>query len=79
MRASIVDFKTDRAVPAGPDHVNAAYVTQLALYRRLVGEATGLTTVRAFLVWTAGPSVIELDERQMRAALDAIGVLPGSA
>ena len=77
--AAFVDFKTDRRIPAGSDDISAAYITQLSLYRRLVSEATGLANVRAFLVWTAGPAVIELSLTDMRAALVAIGVLPVGA
>lgn len=78
-RVRIVDFKTDRRFPAGADHVDPAHVTQLALYRRLVGRATGLDDIRAFLVWTAGPAILELNAIDMDAALDAIGVLPAGA
>lgn len=77
--ARIVDFKTDRRVPAGADDLDPAYVTQLALYSRLVREATGLDQVRAFLVWTAGPAIVELTETEMDAALASLGVLPSSA
>ena len=34
----ILDFKTDRAVPAGASAVDPAYVLQLAIYRRLIRE-----------------------------------------
>ncbi len=77
--ARIVDFKTDRRIPSGSEDVNIAYITQLALYRRLVREATGLANVLTFLVWTAGPAIIALNDVEMGAALDAIGVLPEGA
>ncbi|HSM42486.1 MAG TPA: UvrD-helicase domain-containing protein, partial [Afifellaceae bacterium] len=75
-RAAIVDFKTDRIVPAEPGAVEPAYVTQLALYRRLVSEATGRVDVDVALVWTAGPAVMRLPADMLDRALSAIGVLP---
>jgi ATP-dependent helicase/nuclease subunit A len=76
----IVDFKTDRSIPAGPGDVDPAYITQLALYRRLVAQARGMADgaahVETALVWTAGPVVMPLSAALLDGALAAIGVLP---
>jgi len=77
--ARIVDFKTDRTIPASPDDVDPAYITQLALYRRLVAQASGMAKVEAALVWTAGPVIMPLAPAILDDALAAIGVLPTKA
>ncbi len=50
----LVDFKTDRAVPATPAEADPAYILQLALYRRLLMEMEPGAPVSATLVFTAG-------------------------
>ena len=64
----IADFKTARPPRSGepPPHAEAA---QLALYRALLREAYPSHRVRAFLVWTAGPLVRELDDADLEGAL----------
>ena len=54
----IADFKTGRPHPL--ETVPNAYVAQLALYRASVEPLYPGRKVRAFLVWTSGPSVLEL-------------------
>jgi ATP-dependent helicase/nuclease subunit A len=78
-RVQIADFKTDRAIPAGSDAVDPAYLTQLALYRRLVMQASGASSAEAMLVWTSGPVIMKLPEALLEDALSAIGVLPMAA
>jgi ATP-dependent helicase/nuclease subunit A len=70
----IVDFKTDRTVPAAPERVAPAYVLQLALYRRLLMEMDRGVDVRASLVWTAGPRVMPIPAALMEAALGTLGI-----
>lgn len=45
----VVDFKTNRVVP---DAVPPAYVAQLALYHRLLGERSAGRTIRCAILWT---------------------------
>jgi ATP-dependent helicase/nuclease subunit A len=65
----IVDFKTDRDVPAGPDDVADPYVGQLALYRALLSSLYPDRTVRAALVFVAGPALIEIPEKRLESVL----------
>ncbi len=65
----IVDFKTDRDVPAGPDGVADQYVGQLALYRALLSSLYPDKTVRAALVFVAGPALIEIPEKRLESVL----------
>ncbi len=63
----IADFKTGR--PHDLTTVQAAYVTQLALYRAAVAPLYPGLPVRAFLVWTTGPAVLELPAERLDKAL----------
>ena len=56
----IVDFKTNRPPPQSADGVTLAYRRQLALYRALLQQIYPGCTVRAFLLWTATPRLMEI-------------------
>jgi ATP-dependent helicase/nuclease subunit A len=66
----IADYKTDRVVPHALDEVKP-YVTQLALYRAVLSRIYPGKNVRAALLFTAGPVLIEVPAAAMEAALDA--------
>ncbi|WP_249692692.1 double-strand break repair helicase AddA [Stappia sp. WLB 29] len=68
----ILDFKTDRRVPEGPQEIGEAYVVQLAVYRRLLADIWPGRAVRAALVYTAGPKLVELPGETMDAAVAAL-------
>lgn len=65
----VVDYKTNRPPPERPDEVPAAYVAQLALYRALLGPLYPDRPVRAALLFTETPRLIELPEGALAAAL----------
>lgn len=71
----IVDYKTNRPPPREIAKVPAAYVTQMAAYRALLQQIYPGTRVRAALLWTEGPFLMELPENLMEAALGQ-GALP---
>ncbi len=75
--AHILDFKTNRVVPGSAAEVDPAYVLQLALYRHLVARIAPGRPVRATLVYTAGPAIIDIPPAAMDAALAHIGVAEG--
>ena len=56
----IVDYKTDRTVPETPGDVPEAYRAQLAAYKALVSRIWPGRSVRAALLWTAAPRLMEL-------------------
>ena len=68
----IADFKS--GAPRELDDIPAAYVAQLALYARAAGQLWPGRSVRAILVWTAGPASVELPETHLSAALDRLGM-----
>ncbi len=65
----IVDYKTDRAVPRRLAEVPKPYVGQLALYRAVLALIYPEKTIRAALVFTEAPSVMEVSGVAMEAAL----------
>ncbi|MEX2647965.1 MAG: double-strand break repair helicase AddA [Alphaproteobacteria bacterium] len=58
------DYKSDRAPPADAAGVPPAYRRQLALYGALLREVFPGRRVRAILVWTEGPTVMELPDSE---------------
>ncbi len=56
----VVDYKTDRAMPESPDEVSAAYLAQLAAYAVLAGRLHPDKPLRAAILWTALPRLMEL-------------------
>jgi ATP-dependent helicase/nuclease subunit A len=68
----IADYKTDRIVPHRLDQVPPPYMKQLALYRAVLARIYPDRTVRAALIFTAGPRVLELTAAGMDEALAAL-------
>jgi ATP-dependent helicase/nuclease subunit A len=67
----IADFKSDRARPERIEEVPPGYVRQLALYRALLMQLYPGRPVRAALVWTEVPELMELSLTALDAALVA--------
>jgi ATP-dependent helicase/nuclease subunit A len=65
----IGDFKTNREPPRRIEEVPPAYVRQLALYRALLQKLYPDRPVRAALVWSEVPDLMELSEAVMDQAL----------
>ncbi|HMK70317.1 MAG TPA: double-strand break repair helicase AddA [Xanthobacteraceae bacterium] len=65
----IADYKTDRSAPRGLAEVPPPYVAQLALYRAVLARLYPEKTIRAALVFTDGPAVMELPGPALEAAL----------
>jgi ATP-dependent helicase/nuclease subunit A len=62
----VADYKTNSPPPRRLEDVPEAYVTQLALYRGLLSQVFPGRPVRALLIWTEIPDLMELPA----AALD---------
>jgi ATP-dependent helicase/nuclease subunit A len=65
----IVDFKTNRAPPAEVAEAPAAYIRQLALYRAVLKKLYPQLPVRAALLWTETPELMEILAPVLDAAL----------
>lgn len=56
----LADFKTGHEVPQAADAVPVAYLRQMAAYRAVLMQALPGRSVRAWLVYTTGPRILEL-------------------
>ena len=65
----IADFKTNRPAPRRIEEVPPAYVRQLALYRAVLQKLYPDKAVRAALIWTEVPDLMELSSEVLDAAL----------
>ena len=65
----IGDFKTNRPAPRRIEEVPPAYVSQLALYRAVLTKLYPDKLVRAALIWTEVPDLMELSGEALDAAL----------
>jgi ATP-dependent helicase/nuclease subunit A len=65
----IVDYKTNHAPPQLAAEAPAAYVRQLALYRAVLQKLYPLLPVRAALLWTETPDLMEILAPALDAAL----------
>lgn len=68
----VADFKTTARAPYPGQSPPRSYVAQLALYRKLLQEIYPDKRIRAFLIWTAGPTIHEVMEPEMESALTLI-------
>jgi len=65
----IADYKTNRPAPKRIDQVPAGYRKQLALYRAVLRQLYPGKAVRAALIWTEVPDLMELSAEALDAAL----------
>jgi len=70
----IADFKTDRSPPERAEDVPDSYVTQLALYRAVLGRLYTDRKVRVALIYTEKPALIEIPGSALDAALTRLNV-----
>ncbi|MGO9360945.1 MAG: double-strand break repair helicase AddA [Xanthobacteraceae bacterium] len=68
----IVDYKTNHAPPRTPGEAPAGYLRQLALYRQVLRQIYPDRTVRAALLWTEAPEIMELPAPMLDAELARI-------
>ncbi len=64
-RIVILDYKTNRPPPRHPDEVPPAYCRQMAIYRALLQEMYPGRQVQCTLLWTEGPALMMLTDRQL--------------
>ncbi len=68
----IGDFKTNRPAPRRIEDVPPNYLTQLALYRAVLKELYPEKSVRAAVIWTEVPDLMELSAEALDAGLARI-------
>ncbi len=64
----VADYKTMRPPPENIDVVPEEHIQQLALYAEAMRHLWPERTVRALLVYTAGPEVMEIPRERLRVA-----------
>ena len=57
---SIIDYKSNRPPPDDPHAVAPVYLRQMAAYRHVIRDAWPGHRVRAYLLWTDAPRLMEL-------------------
>ncbi|MGB8399766.1 double-strand break repair helicase AddA [Bradyrhizobium sp.] len=65
----IVDFKTNHAPPLLPAEAPRSYLRQLALYRAVLRKLYPRLPVRAALLWTETPEMMEISNAALDSAL----------
>jgi ATP-dependent helicase/nuclease subunit A len=68
----IGDFKTNRPAPRRIEEVPPNYLSQLALYRAVLSKLYPEKSVRAAVIWTEVPDLMELSAEALDAALARI-------
>jgi ATP-dependent helicase/nuclease subunit A len=68
----IADYKTNRPAPRSLAEVPDAYVAQLALYRAVLAQLYSGRRIRAALVWTDVPDLMEISEASLDAAVSTV-------
>jgi ATP-dependent helicase/nuclease subunit A len=69
----IVDFKTNQAPPRVAADAPASYIRQLALYRAILRKLYPQLVVRAALLWTETPELMEISLPALDAELASLG------
>jgi len=70
----IADYKTNNPPPRRLEDVPPGYVAQLAIYRAMLAKLYPGRAVRAALVWTELPEIMEIPGSALDAALTAQGL-----
>ena len=66
----IADYKTNRPAPRRLEDVPPSYIRQLALYRALLTKIYPTRRIRAALIWTDVPDLMELSGAVLDAGLE---------
>ncbi|WP_208977926.1 double-strand break repair helicase AddA [Labrenzia sp. 011] len=71
-RVSIVDYKTNLHPPQSVAEVPQEYRAQLCVYREMLKRIYPGRQVRAYLLWTAGPALMEIPEKMLEETFAAL-------
>ncbi len=70
----VVDYKTDREVPASVETCNPVYLRQMAAYRAALRKIYPGRPLRLALLWTAAPALMEIPDHIMDSMADQLSV-----
>lgn len=71
----IVDYKTNRPPPQSLDKVADAYIYQLASYRLALAQIFGGKPIRAAILWTDGPRIMEIPREMLDSYAERLWTL----
>jgi len=74
----ILDYKTNRPPPEKPEQVAAAYLYQLAAYALAVRQVFRARQVRAAILWTDGPRLMEIPATVIKSYAERLWQLPAA-
>jgi ATP-dependent helicase/nuclease subunit A len=74
----VADYKTNRPVPKNAGAVPLIYLRQMALYRAALMRAFPGRNVRAILVYSDGPKVIELEGSVLDEIISRVSAAPSA-
>ncbi len=63
-----IDFKTDRIIPDNPEAIAVGYLRQMSIYRHLLCKIFPDHQIICHLLWTTGPTLMELPEALLSSA-----------
>jgi len=69
----IVDYKTNHAPPQTPAEAPQGYIRQLGLYRAVLQKLYPQQPIRAALLWTETPDLMEISTPALDAQLATLG------
>jgi ATP-dependent helicase/nuclease subunit A len=64
-----VDFKSNQIVPQSPAEVSEGYLRQMAAYGEMLRALYPTRVVKLAILWTSGPSLMELPDDLLEQAL----------
>jgi ATP-dependent helicase/nuclease subunit A len=67
-----LDFKTDRPAPDDPARIPESYVSQMAAYAAVLGDALPGRPVRCAILWTEAPKLMEIPAERLARAQAAL-------
>lgn len=62
-KITIVDYKTDRHVPADASSIAPDYLAQMAIYRMLASQALQSASVDCYILWTETAAMMRVPDR----------------
>ncbi|MGI9351543.1 MAG: double-strand break repair helicase AddA [Rhizobiaceae bacterium] len=68
-QVAIIDYKTGYTIP---DETPEQYLTQMALYRELVGQIYPAHQIACYFMWVNGPELVAVPENLLKKAFEKI-------
>lgn len=71
-KMTVVDFKTNRRIPASPEETPEGILRQMGAYAAALGEIYPNYEIKTQILWTAGPELMTLPADIVSSALDRV-------